>query len=145
VWFYSKYVKFSLWFIGLSGMMYCPYTSVLACIAIMYLVTGTLRYICVLPTVQPPRQNISTSGLLLLGQSFLAVCELSVDRNRNLEESVGDLEMQWLGPNGEISMHIFIVDVAGVPKFWTVGAHRKKVFSAPHKHTSMPQIALQCH
>lgn len=45
------------------------------------------------------------------------MCELSVDRNRNLEESVGDLEMQWLGPNGEISMHIFIVGVQVSPNF----------------------------
>ena len=73
------------------------------------------------------------------------MCELSVDRNRNLEESVGDLEMQWLGPNGEISMYSFIVGVAGVSNFWTVGAHRKKVFSAPRKYISMPQIALQWH
>lgn len=57
--------------------------------------------ICVVPTVQPPTQSISTSGLILLGESFLAVCELSVDRNRNLEESVGDFEMQWLGPSGK--------------------------------------------
>lgn len=69
----------------------------------MHVCNKLFMYICVISTVQPPTQSISTS-LLLLGQSFLAVCELSVDHNRNLEETVGDFEMQWLGPNGEMSM-----------------------------------------
>lgn len=43
------------------------------------------------------------------------MCELSVDHNRNLEETVGDFEMQWLGPNGEMSVYICIVRIAGVP------------------------------
>ena len=36
---------------------------------------------------------------------YQATCELTVDSQRNLEESVGSVEMQWLGPDGKTKLY----------------------------------------
>ena len=45
----------------------------------------------------------ASSPLLEFG--YQASCELTVDSQRNLEESIGSVEMQWLGPDGKTKLY----------------------------------------
>ena len=41
----------------------------------------------------------------VLGSAYQATCRLTVDSDVNLDETIGALVIQWLGPDGEFFIH----------------------------------------